>query len=228
MPVIGFLSNGSLERSRDYLAAFSSGLAKTGNIEGRNFTIEHRWTDGRIEPLPVMAAELVARRVAVIVTVYTPAAVAAKAATQTIPVIVLIGADPVELGLVQSFAHPGGNVTGVASLNKTLTEKRLELLRDLLPAAKTIGYLFNPTSAFSTYEMKAAQDAARVAGVQLLVAEATGVRDFDRAFKTLATVDAVLVSGDGLFLGPEIVASANHAAVPAIYTYRNSVAGGGL
>jgi putative ABC transport system substrate-binding protein len=228
MPVIGFLSTGSFERSRDYLPAFHHGLAKTGNIEGRNFAIEYRWTEGQTEPLPALAAELVGRRVAIIVTVYTPPALAAKAATQTIPIIINIGVDPVELGLVQSLAHPGGNITGVASINNSLTEKRLELLRELLPAAKSIGFLVNPTSAYSKWEMIAAQGAARAAGVQLLIVEASSVRDFDGAFKGLATADAALISGDALFLGSEIVASANRGAIPAIYLYRNSVAAGGL
>jgi putative tryptophan/tyrosine transport system substrate-binding protein len=230
MPVIGFLTNGSFEPSRDYLAAFHHGLAKTGNIEGRNFTIEYRWTEGQIEPLPALAAELVGRRVAVIVTVHTPSALAAKAATQTIPIIIDIGTDPVELGLVQSLAHPGGNITGVATLNNSLTEKRLELLHDLLPAAKSIGFLVNPTSAYTKWEMNVAQGAARAAGVQLLIVEASSVRDFDGAFKALANADAVLISGDALFLGSEseIVALANRGAIPALYTYRKSVAAGGL
>jgi putative tryptophan/tyrosine transport system substrate-binding protein len=107
MPVIGFLTTGSFERSRDYLAAFHQGLAKTGYIEGRNLAIEYRWTEGQTEPLPALAAELVGRRVAVIVAQYTPPALAAKAATQTIPIIFNLGVDPVELGLVQSLAHPG-------------------------------------------------------------------------------------------------------------------------
>jgi putative tryptophan/tyrosine transport system substrate-binding protein len=228
MPVIGFLSTGSFERSRDYLPAFHHGLAKTGNTEGRNFAIEYRWTEGQTEPLPALAAELVGRRVAVIVTVHTPPALAAKAATQTIPIIIAIGVDPVELGLVQSLAHPGGNITGVASINNSLTEKRLQLLRELLPVAKSIGFLVNPTSSYSKWEMIAAQGAARAAGVQLLIVEASSVRDFDGAFEGLATADAVLISGDALFLGSEIVVWASRRAIPAIYLYRNSVAAGGL
>jgi putative tryptophan/tyrosine transport system substrate-binding protein len=228
MPVIGFLTNSSFERSRDNLAAFHQGLAKTGNIEGRNFAIEYHWTDGQTEPLPALAAELVGRRVAVIVTVNTPPTLAAKAATQTIPIIFNIGTDPVELGLVQSLARPGGNITGAAALSTSLSEKRLELLHELLPAAKSIGFLVNPTSAVTKGEMNAAQGAARALGVQLLIVEASSVRDFDGAFKALATADAVLTSGDALFLGSEIVAWANRGAIPAIYLYRYSVAAGGL
>jgi putative ABC transport system substrate-binding protein len=228
MPVIGFLSNSSFEQFGDNLAAFQQGLARTGYIEGRNLAIEYRWTDGQTEPLPALAAELVGRRVAVIVTQYTPPALAAKAATQTIPIIFNVGADPVELGLVQSLAHPGGNITGLAGLNKSLTEKRLEFLHELLPAAKSIGFLVNPTSAYTKLEMSVAQGAARAAGVQLSIVEASSVRDFDEAFKSLATADAVLISGDALFLGTEVVALANRRAIPAIYTYRESAAAGGL
>ena len=230
MPVIGFLTNGSFERSRDLLAAFHQGLAKSGYIEGRNLAIEYRWTEGQIEPLPALAAELVGRRVAIIVTVYTPAALAAKAATQTIPIIFNFGVDPVELGLVQSLAHPGGNITGVASLSASLSGKRLELLHELLPAAKSIAYLGNPTSAFSKLELNAVQGAARAIGVQLLIVEASSARDFDGAFKALAAADAVMISGDALFLGneTEIAVRANRGAIPAIYHFRQSVAKGGL
>jgi len=227
MPVIGFLTNGSFEQSRDYLPAFHLGLARTGYIEGRNLAIEYRWTDGQTEPLPALAAELVGRRVAVIVTQNTPPALAAKAATQTIPITFNIGTDPVELGLVQSLAHPGGNITGAASFNASLAEKRLGLLHELLPAAKTIGFLVNPTSAVTKSEMNVAQGAARAAGVQLLIVEASSVRDFDGAFKALATADAVLISSDALFFGSEIVALANRGAIPAIYPYSFSVAAGG-
>ena len=228
MPVIGFLSTGSFQQSRDYLPAFHQGLAKTGYIEGRNLAIEYRWTAGQIEPLAALAVELVGRHVAIIVTQNTPPALAAKAATQTIPITFNIGTDPVELGLVQSLAHPGGNITGVASFNAPLAEKRLQLLHELLPAAKTIGFLVNPTSAVTKWEMSVAQGAARASGVQLLIGEASSARDFDGAFKALATADAVLISSDALFFGPEIVALANRVAIPAIYPYAFSVAAGGL
>jgi putative ABC transport system substrate-binding protein len=228
MPVIGFLSNSSFEQNRDNLAAFHQALAKTGYIEGRNLAIEYRWTDGQTEPLPALAAELVGRRVAVIVVQNTPPALAAKAATQTIPIIFNFGSDPVELGLVQSLAHPGGNITGTASFTPFLSGKRLELLHELLPAAKLIGFLVNPTSGNTKQEMNSVQGAARAAGVQLLIVEASSVRDFDGAFKTLATADAVLISADALFWGPEIVALANRGAIPASYQMRNSAAMGGL
>jgi putative ABC transport system substrate-binding protein len=228
MPVIGFLSSSSLERDRNQLAAFHQGLAKLGYVEGRNLAIEYRWTDGQTEPLPALAAELVGRRVAVIVTVYTPPALAAKAATQTIPIVIAIGVDPVEAGLVQSLARPGGNITGSASTSTLLSAKRLELLHELLPTAKLIGYLSNPTSVYIKYELKAVQDAARAAGVQLLIAEASSVGDFDAAFKALATTEAVLIGGDALFFGSEIVALANRAAIPTMYNRPQNVAEGGL
>ena len=158
----------------------------------------------------------------------TPPTVAAKAATQTIPIVFNLGTDPVELGLVQSLAHPGGNITGITSLSTRLAEKRLELLHELRPAAKSLGYLVNPTSAVTRLEMNAAQSAARAAGVQLLIVEASNARDFDGAFRTLATADAVLIGNDALFLGSDIVALASRVAVPAIYPFRYSVAAGGL
>jgi putative ABC transport system substrate-binding protein len=228
MPVIGFLSNSSFEQNRENLVEFHQGLAKTGYIERRNIAIEYRWTDGQTDPLPALAAELVGRRVAVIVAQNTPPALAAKAATQTIPIIFNFGSDPVELGLVQSLAHPGGNITGTASFTPFLSGKRLELLQELLPAAKTIGFLVNPTSANTKQEMNSVQGAARAAGVQLLIVEASSVRDFDGAFKALATADAVLISADALFWGPDIVALANRRAIPASYQMRDSAAMGGL
>jgi putative ABC transport system substrate-binding protein len=214
MPVIGFLTSGSLERDREQLALFHQGLAKRGYVEGRNVAIEYRSTDGRTEPLQALAAELVGLRVAVIVTIYTPAAFAAKAATQTIPIVIALGVDPVEAGLVQSLAHPGGNITGSASLSTLLAVKRLELLHELLPSAKLIGYLSNPSSMYIKYELEAVHGAARAAGVQLLIAEASGVREFDAAFKALATTEAVLIGGDALFFGSEIVAMANARQFP--------------
>src|SRR5260221_903161 len=135
--------------------------------------MEYRWTDGQTEPLPALAAELVGRRVAIIVAENTPHVLAAKAATQAIPIIFNFGSDPVELGLVQSLAHPGGNITGTASFTPFLSGKRLELLHELLPTAKTIGFLVNPTSGNTKQEMNAVQGAARTAGVQLLIAEAS-------------------------------------------------------
>lgn len=227
-PVIGYLNSGKLEQASDTLAAFHQGLANAGYVEGRNLAVEYRWTEGQTEPLAALAAELVSRRVAVIVTVNTPPALAAKAATQSIPIVFNIGTDPVELGLVQSLSHPGGKITGVVSFTVPLAEKRLELLHELLPAAKTIGFLVNPLSAITKSELNVAQSAARAAGVQLLIAEASRPSEFDGALKALGTADAVLISGDALFIGSEIVAIVSRAAIPAIYPYPYSVAAGGL
>ena len=228
MPVIGFLSSSSLELSREYLATFHQSLAKTGYVEGRNVAIEYRWTNGQTEPLLALAAELVARGVTVIVTHNTHPTLAAKEATKTIPIVFTIGSDPVELGLVQSFAHPGGSITGIATLQHLLVEKGLGLLHELLPAAKTVGFLVNPTSAITKQEMSSVQSVAHSAGVQVLIVEASSARDLDGAFKALAKTDAVLFSGDALFWGPEIVAMVNRGAILAIYLFRDSVAMGGL
>jgi putative ABC transport system substrate-binding protein len=147
MPVVGFLNPESPETRRDFVAAFHQGLAESGYVEGRNVTIEYRWAEGRNDRLPVMAADLVQRRVAVIVaTDGTAVALAAKAATPTVPIVFLVGADPVELGLVASLSRPGGNMTGVGALAVGTVAKRLQLLHELVPAAAEIAFLRNPTN----------------------------------------------------------------------------------
>ena len=200
MPVVGLLHNSSHDRQRDFVAAFRSGLARAGYFESRNLAIEYRW--GENDRLPALAADLIHRQVDVIAAVNTPTVLAAKAATQTVPIVFLIGTDPVELGLVASLARPGGNVTGFTTLNTELFAKRLEVLHELVPAAKSIAFLVNPSSPQVTEgETKLLQIAARVLGVGLLIVNASGENEFDAAFATISgeRAGALLVSADTLF-----------------------------
>jgi putative tryptophan/tyrosine transport system substrate-binding protein len=175
LPVIGFLNPSSLEARREYVAAFHQGLAEAGYAEGRNVRIEYRWAEGQNDRLPFMAANLVQQQVSVIVaTDGTATALAAKAATGTIPIIFLIGADPVELGLVASLSRPGGNITGVAALAVGTVAKRLQLLHELVPSAAKVAFLRNPANRFfSALETKELQAAANALGVSLLLLNAS-------------------------------------------------------
>jgi putative tryptophan/tyrosine transport system substrate-binding protein len=235
LPVIGYLSNGSLDTRRDLLAAFLGGLAETGFVEGRNVDIEYRWADDRTERLPALAADLVRRQVAAIAAPSTAAtALAAQAATQDIPVVFLTGADPVELGLVTSFNRPGGNLTGVAVLSAQLAAKRLELLREFVPSAKSIAYLVNSGNpAFVRVESELVQTAARVLGVDLLILSAGTSEEIDTAFQSLVQqqAGAVLPSGDALFgvsQRDELVTLAARHRIPVIYDRREGAVDGGL
>jgi putative ABC transport system substrate-binding protein len=232
MPVIGFLAAGSLETRRDIVAAFHRGLAETGYVEGRNVAIEYRWVDDQYDRFPALAADLVRRRVAVIVANSTPAALAAKAATATIPIVFQIGADPVKFGLVASINRPGGNMTGFSALTNALEAKKLELLRELVPKATTIAMLVNPTNPNADFDTKDAQAAARVLGLRLLVLNAMDQSEIEGAFATLMEqqAGALSVSADA-FLATridQIVAVAARHAVPAIYENRVYADAGGL
>jgi putative tryptophan/tyrosine transport system substrate-binding protein len=221
MPVVGFLNPASADARRDLIAAFYQGLAEIGYVEGRNVAIEYRWAQGQNDRLPVMIADLVQRRVAVIVAVEsTAAALAAKAATSTIPIVFLVGADPVELGLVASLGRPGGNMTGVSALAVDTVAKRLQVLHELVPAAAQIAFLRNPTNPyFSALETKELQAAAAVLGVRLLVLDASGPPEIEAAFASLVAqrAGAFLLGTDPLFIGArdQLVALANRHAVPA-------------
>ena len=191
MPVIGFLNSSSPDADGDRIRAFRRGLSETGYVEGRNVTIEYRWADGQNDRLPSMAADLVRRGVNVIVTGGTPATLAAKAATTTIPIVFILSTDPVEAGLVASLNRPGGNLTGVTGLNVELAPKKLELLHELLPSATIIVMLVNPTNAIAAKnESLAVQAAARTLGLQLHVLHASTERDFDSVFASLARLRA--------------------------------------
>ena len=218
MPVIGFFHLTSLESTREYLAAFHRGLGDTGYIEGKNVAIEYLWAQGQNDRLPTLAAELVRRQVSVIVVLEsTNGALAAKAATQTIPIVFMQAADPVRIGLVDSLNRPGGNLTGINLMLAEMAGKRLELLLELVPAATSIAYLRNPTNpVFAESETREVQVAARAHGVRLLFVNASRPSEFETAFADLVQqrADALLVSSDGFLLThpDQIVAlAARHA-----------------
>jgi len=229
VPVIGFLNAASPAEYTRYLEAFRRGLREGGYEEGRNVTIEYRWAEGRYDRLPDLAADLVRRRVAVIVA-NTPAARPAKAATSTIPIVFFAGYDPVEFGLVTSLNNPGGNLTGVTNFAVTLVSKQVELLRELVPAAKSIAFLLNPTNTYAESYVIAAQDAVRALGLQMHLLNAKTEAEIDTAFATLAEKRAggLVVAPDAFFLTrrDHIVTQAKRAAVPAIYSIREFAAGG--
>jgi putative tryptophan/tyrosine transport system substrate-binding protein len=232
MPVIGYLNSTSPEFNAPNLAAFRQGLSDTGYVEGQNVAIEYRWAEGRYDRLPGLAADLVTRKVDVIVAAGgTPAARAAKSATSTIPII-FNSADPVGAGLVASFARPGGNLTGVSLLTIELMAKRLELLSELVPQARVIALLVNPTNPITERITSDVQEAAHTKGVQLLILKASSESEIDAAFASLVQqhADALVVSTDPFFgsRSEQLVALASRHAVPAIYEWREFAAAGGL
>jgi putative ABC transport system substrate-binding protein len=232
MPTIGYLGTASLERERKLIAGFHRGLAETGYVEGRNVAIEYRWAEDQNDRLPALAADLVRRQVAVIVTGTTPAALAAKAATQTIPIVFSVGSNPVEMGLIASLNRPGGNLTGVSGLNIDIFAKRLELLHELAPAATQIAVLVNPTNPNTEPSLREAQVAARVLGVRLSVLNVSSESELDRAFAMLVgqRAGALLAHGDSIFSAyrDRLIALAARHAVPAIYQFREFAVAGGL
>ena len=207
-----------------YADALRQGLTETGYVEGRNLVIEYRWAEGQYDRLPTLATDLVRQRVTVIVAGANPSAVAAKAATTTIPIVFWVNSDPVSLGLVASFNHPGNNLTGVVTLSGELGPKRLELMRELVPAATTFAALVNPINPGSETQSKAAQAAARTLGLQLHVLEASSERDLDTAFATLIQLRAggLVISSDAFFVGrsEQLATLALRHAVPTIFQSR--------
>jgi putative ABC transport system substrate-binding protein len=233
MPVIGFLNSSSPDADGDRMRAYRRGLSETGYVDGRNVTIEYLWADDHNDRLSSMAVDLVRQRVNVIVTGGTPATLAAKAATATIPIVFVLSTDPVEAGLVASLNRPGGNLTGVTGLNVELAPKKLELLHELLPSATILGLLVNPTNAIAAEsEARTVQAAARTLGLQLHVLRASTERDFDSAFASLAQLRAgALVIGSDLFFtsrSEQLAALTVRHAVPSIYQFREFAAAGGL
>ena len=233
MPVIGFLSGTSSKGYAPYLAAFREGLREGGFVEGQNVTIEYRWADDHYERLPELAADLVTRRVALIAAAGgSPAALAAKSATTTIPIVFQIGVDPVKAGLVSSLNQPGGNITGFANLALEVGPKRLELLHRLVPNATNIAVLVNPARSNVEAETRDMQSAANKLGLQLNVLYASTERDFDKVFATSVQLRAggVVISGDPFFntRSEELAAMAIHYMVPAIYQFHEFAAAGGL
>jgi putative tryptophan/tyrosine transport system substrate-binding protein len=230
LPVIGYLSGDLLGPQRDWVAAFHRGMNETGYVEGRNVAIEYRWAEGQYERLPALAADLVHRQVTAIAAADNVSALAAKAATATIPIIFRTGADPVMLGLVASFNRPGGNITGVGFFASQMVSKRLALLHEIVPKAALIAMLAPPNSPTKDTQITQAQDAARAIGVDLLVLTAGTERDLDAAFTTLVQrqVRALLIGGSPSLRGDQIIAMAARNAIPAIYDSREYVAAGGL
>ncbi|MFL5099648.1 MAG: ABC transporter substrate-binding protein [Xanthobacteraceae bacterium] len=233
-PTIGFLHSASVAAFADLVAAFRKGLSEVGFIEGQNVTIEYRWGEGHNERLPTLAAELVRRRVDVIVTpVSTAATLAAKAATATIPIVFVIGADPVKIGLVASLNRPGGNATGMSDIGVELGAKRLALLHELLPGAARFAVLVNPDNPFITEPfVTGLQTAALAIGRQIEVASASTNSEIDTAFATLVQkrADAFLISPDALFVTRrvQLITLAARHALPALYHRREFAGGGGL
>jgi putative ABC transport system substrate-binding protein len=231
MPVVGFLSGSSADSFAPSLAAFGKGLQETGFDKGRNVTIEYRWAEGQYDRLPALAADLVRLQVAVIVASTSPAAVAAKAATATIPIVFASGEDPVKVGLVKSFNQPGGNATGVYSLVNGLEEKRLGLLRELVPQVNVFGAIVNPNRPDAEIQSRDLQAAARGLGLQIHIVNATSEREIDTAFSAISQLraGALLVGADPSFIiwRNQFVALAARYAVPTMYfTHEFAVSGG--
>src|SRR5215468_7921386 len=233
MPLIGFLNSASAREWAHLVGAFRKGLNEVGYVEGQNLLIEYRWAEGLYERLPALAEELVRRPVSVLVTTGgATTALAAKAATTTIPIVFSTGNDPVKFGLVASLNRPGGNATGVAFLIDTLGSKRLELLRELLPGAKLIAALVNPDNVGTEIQLQDLRKAAYSTAQQLLFLNANSEGDIDTAFAAIAEkrADAIVVTPDPFFLSrrERIVALAARHAIPAIYEWREFVEAGGL
>jgi len=233
MPLVGFLNPTSPDPNVDLLRAFRQGLKETGYVEGENVAIEYRWAENQIDRMPALAAELVRKQVAVIATTgATVAASAAKAVTTTIPIVFLTGADPVESGLVASLARPGGNLTGINLLTIDLTAKRLELLRELVPAATRVAVLANPAGPAPEAMLRDVETAARAMGLQVQVLNAGTSPEIDAAFASFVRerLDALFVGPDPFFVSRrvQLVHLASRHAVPAAYTQRDYAVAGGL
>ena len=232
MPVIGFLRSSTAAGSAQLLAALRQGLNESGYVEGQNVAIEYRWAEGQRDRLPALAADLVRRPVALIVASASDGSLAAKAATSTIPIVFVTAIDPVKVGLVASLNRPGGNATGVTYLTSALGGKRLELLRDMVPTAKSIAVLVNPSSPTSDPFMRDIQAAASVLGLQILLSTVTAEHDLDGVFANLGRQRpaALVVGPDPLFTAraAQIAALAARHALPAIYTTREFAEAGGL
>jgi putative ABC transport system substrate-binding protein len=231
-PVVGFLSAVSPEDNSE-MAAFQQGLKEQGFVEHQNVTIEYRWARGQYDRLPALAAELVARNVAVIIATGASASVpAAKAATATIPIVFATGSDPVTEGLVGSLNRPGGNLTGVTFFSRALAAKRMELLRELVPALNTVAVLVNPSNPSAERDLDEIEAAARSLGLQVYILKASSGSELDNAFAHLISsrADAVFVNVDGFFLSrkEQIIALAMHYAIPTTYPRQEYTTAGGL
>ncbi len=232
-PVVGLLGAGSAQGYAAEVAAFHAGLAEAGFIEHQNVSIEYRWADDQLDRLPGLAADLVRQQVSVIVSAGgTATALAAKAATPTIPIVFSVGGDPVKAGLVASLNRPGANITGVTAFSDLLITKRFELARDFVPQGAAIAYLLNPNSPNSAMREKDVRDAARVINREIRISFAAATEQFDGVFARLAQekIGAIIPADDPLFTngGAQLVAAAARHAIPVIYQYRQFPVAGGL
>ena len=232
MPVIGYLSAGASAPTASVMAIFRQVLAEAGYVEGRNVAIEYRFAEGNYDRLPALAAELVRRQVAVIVAVPTPAAVAAKAATASIPIVFLGAEDPVKVGLVANLARPGGHVTGASLLFAELGPKQLGLLRELVPTAARIGLLINPSNMNADDVTKDVTAAGAAMGLQIEVVQASNILEIDAAFASLVRkrADALVAGTDSFFFNRrlQLATLATRHAIPAVYNAREYAEAGGL
>ena len=232
MPVIGFLSAVSEAQTLHLVTAFGRGLGETGYTDGRNVVIDYRFADGQYDRLPALAAEMVHRPVSLIMAAAPPAAIAAKVATTTTPIVFIVGLDPVGAGLVASFNRPGGNATGMVLISALLGQKRLELLRDLLPKTAVVAMLANPLSPDAVPEIREVQAAAQASGVGLRMVNASTSGELDAAFASLASQrpDALLVGADPFYMTrrEDIVRLVARSGLAAIYPFREFTEAGGL
>jgi ABC-type uncharacterized transport system substrate-binding protein len=232
MPVIGYLNSATPEGFSDYLRALRQGLKESGYVEGENVAIEYRWAENQSDRLPALAADLVRRRVALIVAVTPPAALAAKAATTTIPIVFGMGDNPVKIGLVTSLARPGGNLTGINFFSSELGAKRMELLRAMVPAAARVAVLGDPTFPLTESLVRDAETAARAMGLQVKVLSASTSREINAAFANFVRErpDILYVGTSAFFISRRVQLTqlAARHAVPAIYSVRQYTEAGGL
>ena len=234
LPVVGFINGSSADTSARFVTAFGKGLNETGSVEGQNVAVEYHWLEGQQDRLPALVADLVRRRVAVIATpASTPAALAAKAATATIPIVFSVPEDPVRLGLVASLARPGGNATGINFFSEEVVAKRLRLLHDLVPKAVRVAVLVDPANATGAEStLRAVQQAAPAIGLQIQILNATTIGEIDAAFAALAREhpDVLFVAGDSFFTSRrgQFAILAARERIPAAYANRDIVAAGGL
>jgi putative ABC transport system substrate-binding protein len=232
MPVIGFLHSGSPKPNANLVTAFRNGLHESGFTEGQNVAIEYRWAEGRYDRLSVLAADLVRGQVAVIFGAAPPAAVAAKAATTTIPIVFVSGADPVESGLVASLSRPGGNVTGITIFTGQLGAKQLGLLRELLPESAVVATLVNPNNPLTEAVIGDVHAAATLTGHQIQIVKASNEDEIDKVFATVTELhaDALIIGADPYFFtrNDQLVALAARYAIPAFYELREFAVNGGL
>jgi ABC-type uncharacterized transport system substrate-binding protein len=232
-PLIGWLASGTSKGYAPFAAAFRQGLSETGYVEGQNVAIEYRWAEGQNDQLPALAADLVRRQVAIIAAAGTPSAFAAKAATATIPVVFSTALNPVEVGLVASLHHPGGNVTGVSNFVAVLVAKQFELLHELIPNSGVFGVLLNPTDPYiSPYITRDVQAAGRTLKREIHILNASTEDQIDAAFSTFAQLRAraVIIGADAFFISrrDQLIALAARHAIPTVYFLREFVAAGGL